>query len=286
MSARSKCAACGSESSRFRYQVGSYRLVRCGDCGLMWVSDPPLPDELQALYGEAYWEDPQTQGYRGYAGLEFGKRRHFASLLDVLERFHPPERSVLEIGCAYGFFLDEARKRGWRVQGVEFSPFAAAFARDRLGLEVSVGGVEQLGASAESVGVVVMWDVIEHLPDPAGAVCTAARILRPEGLLALSTGDVGSLAARIHGRSWSLLTPPWHLFYFTRRSLRFLLQRSGFSILWTGGDGVVAADPASPRPRLPRWLTGALLHPSVTRLFRFLGRGSVVFLCARKAAVQ
>lgn len=280
----SSCRACGAEEPKFLFQTGSYRLVRCAGCGLVWVSNPPSSEELQGLYNEAYWEDPATEGYSGYARLEREKRMHFASLINILERFRPPDKSVLEIGCAYGYFLDEAKKRGWRVRGLEFSPYAAAFARDRLGLDVSVGGIEQITEAAESVGVVVMWDVIEHLPDPTAAVRTAWRILKPQGLLALSTGDVGSLSARIHGRCWSLMTPPWHLFYFTRRSLRLLMRRSGFSVIWMGGDGVVAADPASPRPRLPPWLSSLLLRPSVTRAFRSLGWGSVVFLCARKSS--
>ena len=76
-----------------------------------------------------------------------------------------------------------------------------------------------------------MWDVIEHLPDPRRTVEAAWERLRPGGLLALSTGDVGSMAARLHGRDWSLMTPPWHQFYFSRKTMRAAAQIGRLSAL-------------------------------------------------------
>jgi predicted TPR repeat methyltransferase len=129
-----------------------------------------------------------------------------------------------------------------------------------------------------------MWDVIEHLPNPRATLEAAASWLRPGGVLALSTGDVNSLAARIHGRHWGLLTPPWHQFYFSRGTMRRLLEDVGFQVVRIGGDGTVAVDDGSSRPRVPDVLARALQSRPVSTLARKLGAGAIMFVFARKTS--
>jgi hypothetical protein len=88
-----------------------------------------------------------------------------------------------------------------------------------------------MGASAERLDAVTMWDYIEHSIDPRRDVETARERLRPGGVLALSTGDVGSLVARISGSRWHLLTPEHHNFYFDEATLRRLLADADFEVL-------------------------------------------------------
>jgi SAM-dependent methyltransferase len=82
----------------------------------------------------------------------------------------------------------------------------------------------------DAFDLVTLWDVLEHLADPHAAIAEAARLLRAGGRLVLTTGDVGSLAARVSGARWHLFTIPEHLFFYTRRSLRMLLAAHGFRI--------------------------------------------------------
>ena len=213
------------------------------------------------------------------------RRRHASvttlGLLEELERL-TGRGHLLEVGSAYGYFLDEARKRGWRVRGVEPAEHAAQRARHVLGVDVAVGPLTELPVDGQSVDVVALWDVIEHVPNPRETLARAFDWLRPGGVLALSTGDIGSLVARIHGRDWSLLTPPWHQYFFSRRTMRAMLVDVGFTVVRIGGDGNVAVDRSSRRPRVPSRIAAVLESRPVSSGARKLGRGGIMFVFARK----
>jgi SAM-dependent methyltransferase len=275
------CAVCGRVSSELVYEIDDFPVVRCRCCGLVFVGRSQSPESLVALYDRSYWEDSQEVGYDGYGAAEKRKRHHFSTLLDQLELFASPG-AMLEIGSAYGYFLDEARSRGWQVRGIEPSAHAAGYARERFGLDVSPGPAEALRIDRDSLDAVVLWDVIEHLPDPRRTLSWAHRALRSGGAIALSTGDVDSLSARLHGADWSLMTPPWHQFYFSRATMRRLLKDVGFSVERVGGDGVVAVDPTSESPRVPTGLALMLRSKAVTTLARRFGAGMTMFIFARK----
>lgn len=276
------CDLCGSREPTHLYDVSGFPIVRCRRCGLVFVGTPPRPDDLVSLYDEAYYEKRDQPGYGGYSQAEARKRHHDRSLLAQIEAIVGPGE-MLEVGCAYGYFLDEARARGWHVEGIEPSAHGAAKARERFGLDVSTEPFTRQPVRPASVDVVAMWDVIEHLPNPRQTLERAYQWLRPQGVIALSTGDIGSLSARLHGPDWSLMTPPWHQFYFSRPTLRRLLEDVGFDVMQIRGDGTVGIDPGSRRPRIGGSLARVLAHPLFTRAARRLGAGSIMFAYAQKA---
>ncbi len=279
------CELCGRAGPALVFEIDGYRVVRCHACSLVFVGNPPDDESLAALYDEAYWEAPETPGYTGYEAQAERKRHHFRTLLARMESFLDPGR-LFEIGCAYGFFLDEARGRGWSVSGVEPSPSAASHAKDVLRLDVHAGPVESAPFSPASFDAVVMWDVIEHLSAPLRTLRTAEALLRPGGLLALSIGDVASLSARLQGRHWSLYTPPWHLFFFSSRTLSKAIEAVGLELLSLDGDGIVGPDPMAPRQRLPGWASQLLAGRSATAIGRALGFGMIKYLFARKPVAE
>jgi SAM-dependent methyltransferase len=275
------CEVCGSLSTRKLYDVDGWPIVRCMVCGLVYVGRVLSAEDLLELYSESYWEDSEATGFAGYGEAEREKRHHFGTLLDQLAAGRQVG-DLLEVGSAYGFFLAEAARRGWRVRGIEPSGHARAQARARFGLDVVETPLTELDPAPASQDAIVMWDVIEHLPDPRRTVEAAWERLRPGGVFALSTGDVSSLAARLHGRSWSLMTPPWHQFYFSRKTMRRLLSSVGFRVDRIGGDGIVAVDPSSPQPRIPQPLARLLLSRIATALGRRAGVGGIMFVFAGK----
>jgi 2-polyprenyl-3-methyl-5-hydroxy-6-metoxy-1,4-benzoquinol methylase len=233
---RADCNLCGAgpEEQRVRFVRDGFEVVRCGRCGLIFRADLPDREEVLAVYSRSYWErsedDTGGQGYADYLGDAELHRLNARRRLDRLERGMPPGR-ILDVGCAAGHFLAEARDRGWDPRGIELAEPMAAHARDELGLPVHTGFFQDAELEPGAHDCVTMWDYIEHSIDPAGDLDRAREALRPGGLVALSTGDAGSLVARLSGRRWHLLVPRYHNFYFTRATLAAALERAGFEPL-------------------------------------------------------
>ncbi len=223
------CEVCGVATSHHQLYVKcGYPILRCGECGL--GSTEVTEDFNPALvYDESYFQGGHSDGYADYIGSEQVLRREFRHTLERLQQYSPKTGGLLEVGCAYGFFLQEAQ-RYYQCTGLEISTAAADFCRAH-GLDVECGVVTRdFLVRRGPFDVVVMLDCLEHLPKPSEALHHLLDALREGGVLLLSTGDWSSLMARTLGRRWRLMTPPQHLFFFTRANLVRLLNRLGFRV--------------------------------------------------------
>jgi SAM-dependent methyltransferase len=200
-------------------------IVRCIRCGHMQVAEFPPSQSLDEAYGEV--------SEAVYLDEESGQRATAGRALDRIERHLGAPGSLCDIGCWAGFLLSEAERRGWQVEGVEPSDFAARLARERFGLRVQTGTIDAAELAPRAFDCVVMGDVIEHLPDPGAALDRVSALLRPGGVVYLALPDAGSRVARAMGaRWWSVL--PTHVQYFTRGSVARLLDTRGFTVEWMG----------------------------------------------------
>jgi SAM-dependent methyltransferase len=224
------CNACGHPiAPQPLYQVANCQMVSCPECGLVFVAPGTVSTEtLAGIYSQAYFEGGLPDGYTDYSASEPILRRQARRVLRVLQRYQP-RGSLLELGCAYGFFLLEAQTR-YRTEGIELSSFAAQEAQ-RRGLQVTCGDFLKLPPPAEPPNAVCLFDCIEHLAEPYAYLRKIHDVLKPGGVVVLTTGDIGSLYARLAGRRWRLMTPPQHLFFFSRGTLGRLLARAGFEPL-------------------------------------------------------
>jgi len=221
------CPLCGSEEPRRRVLEGRGGvLVRCPRCDLVTVDPMPSRASALALYDAEYFRG--GKGYVDYLADEPVFRREFRRRLRHLQGTPAPRR-LLEIGCATGALLDEARKAGFAPRGIEPASGIAALARERTGLPVDAVAVEEIDLPEGSFDAVVLFEVLEHLTDPLATLRRLRTLLVPGGVLALSVPDFGSLWARASGRFWPLYTPWEHLLYFTRGTLRHALEEAGFA---------------------------------------------------------
>ncbi len=221
------CLVCGSSAPHVGDKNG-HPFHRCGECGLLFVW--PLPDGNLEIYSEDYFAGARDGfGYVDYDRDKSAMEDTFESYLDLLAGRHPQLGDLLDVGAATGFFLDLARRRGWKTCGVEPSKYASLVASQK-NLTVHCGVLEELNLPDASFDVVTMWDVIEHVNDPGASLKAACRLLRPAGTLALNTPDAGSLLARLLGLKWHLVVPPEHLVLFGQESVRRLLEASGFTV--------------------------------------------------------
>lgn len=225
MSQSNACAVCGRCETRHLYKVNGFDVVRCA-CGLARTELPPSFD-IESIYTQEYFQGGHRDGYANYARSGEELRYEFRRSLDTLARFVPGGRLV-ELGCAYGFFLDEARKQ-FDVSGVEISEHARTICQER-GFVVSSELTREFLAQRGPFDAAVMLDVLEHMQDPAQALDLLHQAMRPGAHLMVSTGNHDALLSRVMGKRWRLMTPPQHLWFFSPRTIRALLARHGFRI--------------------------------------------------------
>ena len=221
------CPACGRTTAHvFRFRINGCDILQCEDCGLGRTETSGF--DPAAYYTEDYFSGRRLDGYSDYLGAEPVLRREFARSVDFIRRYRDGGK-LLELGCAYGFFLMEAA-RYFDVAGIELSAPAADHGR-RAGLNVLQGVAD--AANLRRIGqvdVIVLFDVVEHLPQPRETLALCCQHLNPGGIIVITTGDFGSTVARSAGARWRLMTPPQHLWFFTQESMRRLSAGLGLAM--------------------------------------------------------
>ncbi len=193
----------------------------------------PSSESASALYSDDYFRNDAALA-RGYDDYEAERDNIRATFRDRLRYMPTPAENVrlLDVGAAAGFFVEQARLAGWDAEGLELNGWAAEYAREKLGVPVRCGSLEDVGYPDHSFAAVTLWEVIEHIPRPREFIREIVRILQPGGLLALSTPDAGSAVARLFGRRWlGWKKIPEHVFFFDRDTLERLLREEGFEVL-------------------------------------------------------
>ena len=222
-----ECVVCGQAVDQQAYPG----ILRCFKCATM-VADTSLSAEaLKELYGRNYFFGEEYGDYiRDRRILE----KNFNLRLKVLTRYlgDTSQKSLLEVGSAYGFFLNLVRERFKRVRGFDVSSDAVLYAQNELKLDVKDTNFLSHDFGQDRFDAVCLWDTLEHLAEPDRYLEKIANITPAGALLAFTTGDIESFNARWRGRNWRLLHPPTHLFYFSKKSINRLLKRYGFEVLY------------------------------------------------------
>jgi len=224
------CLVCGHVGFVSHWSI----LLKCPECGFV-TAQLAGPVDPHKLYDDRYFAGGE---YLDYRADEVFFRENFRRRLAAVLRRRSSGR-LLEIGAAYGFFLDLAAGC-FEVIGFELNAEAARYGRERFGLDIRAE--DFLRASLSDLGgpvdVTVMWDVIEHLERPDRCIAHVAELSSPGALVYITTGDMGSLVARLRGRRWRMIHPPTHLHYFDRGTIARLLARHGFNVLEIRSVGV------------------------------------------------
>ena len=222
------CPICRGERREFPFQLSrGYRVARCLDCGVSYLYPRLAEQAMQSVYREPSYFEGGESGYADttYVEQEASLRATFKCLLRNLAKRGATGGDLLEVGCGYGYLLDEARSFFQRRVGTEFSPQAADLARE-TGAEVFVGGVEQL-PSAARFDCLVATQVIEHVYDPISFVRRLVRHVKPGGHVVLATPDIGGALRKMMGRRWPSFKVPEHVVYFDFDSLESLMRQGG-----------------------------------------------------------
>ena len=223
------CAICGGRETRPLVDKMGYRIGRCVACGLVYANPRAPHEKILARYSREYfWKEylPSLGVVDERYDLATFDLRHKAMLDLIAARTRG--RRLLEVGCGAGFFLKAAQRAGWTVEGIELSDEAARFAVERLQLPIRRERAEDAPIEPASFDAAAMFDVIEHLFEPASVLAAIARALPPGGTLAISTPNFDSLSRTALGADWAVLSPLEHVYYFTQASLTRMLAAAGF----------------------------------------------------------
>jgi len=205
-----------------RFVQRGYSVRRCGDCGFEYVSPTPSVDELAEYYARTY-EVPLER----YAAASARN----AARIQELERWCPSRGRLLEVGASWGHSLALARERGWDVTGVELSPKAVSYARERFALTMFNCNLADAPLEAGSFDAIIMWHVLEHVLNPKQELERLAMLLMPGSVLGLRVPNIASFGARVAGQWWPWMCPPAHLWFFSAATLPRLLGSCGFEVL-------------------------------------------------------
>src|ERR1051325_3573265 len=224
------CKLCGERNLPLFYTQGDhdqFRFYRCPLCRLVVYDKRTGVNQEKYVMGRIDPEAPTRQN-----------RGHRQTYRFILRHRRPPGR-MLDLGCGDGIVLHLARQDGWEVQGIELFPEQVALVRETLGLDVQVSDIESFRGAPASWDVVVLTHVLEHLPDPVGALRRIRDLLAPGGIGVLEFPNIDALDARLRRvlRRWSLhrhrYRPdyvPGHVQEFCRASFAFAAQRAGLAL--------------------------------------------------------
>lgn len=238
------CNACGRDDAEPVEVQRGFRIVRCRGCGLVYVNPRPSAEALPAFYA-AY----HSRGGKNEADWDRLMERVFreaAALFDASRNGNGPGR-LLDVGCGFGGFVALMRQKGWYAEGIDVSPAAVRSANKR-GLAVRLSSFEELDAAEPPYDGITLFYVLEHLPNPMGALRKAFTLLAPGGMLLLRvphTAPIVRLLSPFGGRE--LFDPPYHLYDFSPAVLGTMLRAAGFASVRT-----FPGEPTVPSEKGPR----------------------------------
>ena len=207
-------------------KVGEYSILICKECGLGITAPFPTEKELADANQEIYQVEQRIKTY--LSRRSYFEKRYRGNITNIKRFKH--EGKLLDVGCNIGLFLNVAREEGFSVIGVELNKECAQYGISNFKLDIRSDYLEKIAFDTESINVVTLFDVIEHVPDIHAFLSEVRRILKKDGVLVIQSPNIQSYMARLTRSNWNWLTPPDHLYHFTPATLEILLKEHGFDI--------------------------------------------------------
>ncbi|MFT6246518.1 MAG: 2-polyprenyl-3-methyl-5-hydroxy-6-metoxy-1,4-benzoquinol methylase [Salibacteraceae bacterium] len=210
------CLVCKSDKLTKMTGYESAHLCKCGNCGFVFCQEIPSIKELEDHY----------DGYGRNDYLSPITIKRYNELLDEFEKYRSTNK-ILDVGCGIGYFLDEAKKRGWEVYGTEYTDEAVKICSDK-GFNINKGKLDPGNYDPEAFDIVTSFEVLEHINNPIEEVGNFNSILRKGGLVYLTTPNFNSLLRYRLKAEYNVIGYPEHLSYYTPKTIKLLFNSSGF----------------------------------------------------------
>jgi SAM-dependent methyltransferase len=178
---------------------------------------------------DSYFQGPYLSTIEEQGVLKPGIDYLYSQIVLNLNAYLNPGR-LLDVGCAMGHFMVFARDRGWKVSGLEYSTYAADYGRKRWGLSIHAGSdLQDARLPQQHFDACVLIEVAEHLPAPRATFTEVFRLLKPGGMVYVTTPNFSSYKALLQREAWNVVIPSGHLYYFSAETLAALLTSIGFT---------------------------------------------------------
>ncbi len=219
------CLICENKSLKTLANYPKAHLCKCKSCSFIFSQQIPTEQELINHY----------EGYGRNDYLSPITIKRYNELLDEFEPFRKTGK-LLDVGCGIGYFLEEAKKRGWEVYGTEYTDEAVKICSEK-GVIMHQGKLDPENYNLGEFDIITSFEVIEHINNPIEEVTNFHSLLRKGGLVYVTTPNFNSLLRYRLKEAYNVITYPEHLSYYTPKTIHQLFKRIGFSkkrILTTG----------------------------------------------------
>jgi 2-polyprenyl-3-methyl-5-hydroxy-6-metoxy-1,4-benzoquinol methylase len=233
------CPICRSEATKFKLEINSYKYYRCLNCGITFLENKYNFKNLKEIYNKNYFE----KQYKPDSDFNYfidndEKINEKVNLNKVtvnkFKEYSMGNNTVLEIGCAAGYFLEAIKREGNNnVYGLEISKEAAEFAKNKFNINIIGDNIDSVGEKYNNFfDSIFMFHVLEHLKDPILSLEKIYRFLKPGGILIIEVPNAKSFDVIASSRiRKEVFHAPYHLFAFNSNNIEKIIEKQGFKIL-------------------------------------------------------
>ena len=232
-----KCNICGSEQLTIQNKLPYFNVLKCRGCGVQFADKFPIEKKIKNIYSKKYYNAWTDKTGEIPKSVEIMKKNTFRRYLNLLSKYISFKgKNLLDIGCATGFFLEEACDLRCRCWGVELNPFGAKESLKKFPKKIFNGILEKSKYQNNFFDVITLVDLIEHTKDPLTVIGEVRRIVKKNGYILIVTPNTGGMWARVLGKKWTNYKEE-HLYYFNEKSLKCVLKISGLKFVY--GEAVM-----------------------------------------------
>jgi SAM-dependent methyltransferase len=219
------CIFCNKRIDNVAIVENGYTGLKCYECSLIFISPRPDAEEVIETYADTHAaSDADTQ-------FQFDKVQRLGAALTISRiKKYRQGGSVLELGPGGGFFLEAAKKEGYEPFGIELNPIEARWIREGLHIPCENEPLSGESFGGKQFDIIYHRNVLSHLHDPIRTFRALDRALKSNGILVFETGNIADVSKKYY-KFFYQFSYPDHLFFFGEKSLRLLLERTGFKCI-------------------------------------------------------
>ncbi len=221
----------------------NFSIVKCQNCGLIYVNPRPVEAELYKIYDDLYFTGERRYGIEDYFGRGKKTAQKRANETIRIIKQYKKQGNILDVGCAGGIFLNVAIENNFNAYGIEVSKYAVKNAEEKLKSKIELATLEHCTFKNKFFDVITLLDVIEHFSNPYSSLQRVNNLLKDDGIILIYTPNINSLPFYIIKEGWGIIAPEHHIYYFSPITIGMLLDKTGFSIkkMWFDEIGITEA---------------------------------------------